>query len=99
MDFNEESMDIRVSYWADGNVRYDGIRSVTYRDDISTGSRTGGLGTPRLQAGISKTVSLASICFTLIVIASIMLFWKQIIRMWWLTVRMRQPQNCCMRKF
>lgn len=54
VDFNEESMDIRVSYWADGNVRYDGIRSVTYRDDISTGSRTGGLGTPRLQAGHFK---------------------------------------------
>ncbi len=47
----ESSVQINATYWADLEVDYSEIDALTYRDDLDTGIRTNGFGSPRLAMG------------------------------------------------
>ncbi len=47
----ESSLQISATYWADLEVEYSEIDALAYRDDLDTGMRTNGFGTPRLAMG------------------------------------------------
>lgn len=49
--YNESSFTLEAFMWSDLTVSYDSIDSIELRDDIETGLRTNGLGSPRLLAG------------------------------------------------
>lgn len=54
VSLNKTTMDINVSQWSDCQIPYKDIQSVTYKENINLGSRTNGLGSPKLQAGNFK---------------------------------------------
>lgn len=51
MKYGEESMKIKASWWKDYTIRYDEIESVRCESNLELGSRTGGLGSFKLNEG------------------------------------------------
>lgn len=47
----EASLGINADYWSDISVNYSDIDEITLRDDVESGRRTNGFGTPRLLLG------------------------------------------------
>lgn len=51
VQYGEEKMTVKASYWTDRTIDYSEIETMEYRDEIDPGTRTWGLGTFRLLAG------------------------------------------------
>ena len=51
VELNEDTFEIKASYYEDLTVRYEAIDSVEYRDDLDVGVRTMGFGSARLSMG------------------------------------------------
>ncbi|MBE5955677.1 MAG: DUF1648 domain-containing protein [Lachnospiraceae bacterium] len=49
--YGENSFTIEADFWSDVTVKYENIKSITYREDVKFGSRNSGFGTPRLGMG------------------------------------------------
>ncbi|NCB92705.1 MAG: DUF3784 domain-containing protein [Clostridia bacterium] len=49
VDMNEEGMNIQGSFWADKEVKWESIQSVSYETGITAGRRRNGLGSFRLR--------------------------------------------------
>ena len=54
MEYKEESVMIKASYWYDKEINYADIESIEYRDEKVSGSRTGGFASFRLLMGDFK---------------------------------------------
>lgn len=51
VDCDDTSVKIKASYWADLEINYSDIDTVTYRNNIDAGERTAGVGSARLSVG------------------------------------------------
>ena len=58
--FTDTAMEVKISYWPDGEISYDSIEEVSFREDFSVGRRTNGLGSFRLEGGNFKNDELGS---------------------------------------
>ncbi|MBQ9742190.1 MAG: SdpI family protein [Ruminococcus sp.] len=51
VEMAEDSFTVDATYWSSLTVEYEAIDSIEYRDHFDRGTRTAGLGSPRLMAG------------------------------------------------
>lgn len=51
LEYDEDSVRVRASYWSDLTMRYEDITAIQFREEAVPGSRTGGFGSPRLLMG------------------------------------------------
>lgn len=60
VQYKEEALEIRSSYWFDKEITWEEISKVTYLEELPGGMRTNGLGSFQLQAGHFQADDLGS---------------------------------------
>ena len=60
VDYGDDSLSVRSSYWGNTEISYSEIDNVEYRNDFDYGTRLFGFGTPRLLAGSFKCDELGT---------------------------------------